>query len=189
MLFGFALALLLLATLVYVLTPPIDQRTVRATYSGSLLKLENRKGQTIEEIEVGTGIVHAIQSQNRSRSHALLSLGPSPDAGVVWAASSTDQGEVIRSRRMAADTLLWEKAVDVEVMFPKKPFANTSNYCVEVIYAADTRGACRRDLCKPYSFSVFSLGVCRNRRADRGFSAAVRPSRPPHIPDPKYGLR
>jgi len=137
---GFALALLLLSALVYVLTPPVDQTPVRGTYSGSLLKLENRKGQTIEEIAVGAEIVNSIQSRNRSRSHALLSFGPSQDAGVVWAASSTDQGEVIRARSMAADTLLWERAVDVEVMFPEKPFANTSDYYVEAMYAADTRG-------------------------------------------------
>jgi hypothetical protein len=137
---GFTFALLLLALLAYVLTPPLDQTPVRGTYSGSVLSVENRGGDVIKEVEVGTGIVTKVRAQRRARPHAFPEMSDQDTRAFIWAAVDSSGREVIRSSSFGADGLRWEKRVAPQVAFPQKPFANQPTYGVEDIYAANTDG-------------------------------------------------
>ncbi|PEN11173.1 hypothetical protein CRI94_16415 [Longibacter salinarum] len=137
---GVALVSALIAVLAYVLLPPQDQTPVRGRYSGSVLTVENRAGQVIEEVEVGSGIVRKVRAQRRARPHAFPQTSGEHGVGFVWAARDSSGGEVIRSRPIGTDQQQWEIPVAPQVQFPQKPFANEPTYGVEDIYAANTDG-------------------------------------------------
>ena len=152
-------ALLLVGALAYVLMPPLDQTPVRAEYSGSTLTIENKYGQVIEQETVGAGIVNTVRAQQRSGPHAFLHSGSDGASRVAWAATGEATKEVIRMRRVGADTLIWERPVAPDVEFPQKPFASTPQYHVENLYAADTRGDEAEELYALLNHSPYFPGV------------------------------
>lgn len=141
-----AFAAVLLAALVYVLVPPVDQVPVHGRFSGAILTLENRHGQVIEQVEVGASIANAVRARQRAKPVAFPRLGRDSTPGVVYAFADADGREVIRARTIEADTLLWEQPVESDVVFPQKPFTTPSRYHVEHVYAADTHGDERPEL-------------------------------------------
>jgi hypothetical protein len=137
-----AVILALAGALGWRLFGPIDKNPVQAQYTGEMMIVENDTGQEIERFEVGERIVNRQQRDNIKKPVAFADVTGDSKNEVFWAASvdSTSKLAVLRGRAVGADTLLWEKLLQFDVSFPRKPEVVGTTFVPRDLLAADLTG-------------------------------------------------
>jgi len=129
------LLLLIIGRLVY---GPLDKNPVAASFDGSLMLVENRFGNVIRQIEVGSYTVDRMNSNSRSIPYAFIDINEDGTNEILWSELlssniSNQQVSYLHCLDVANDTLLWSVPLEFKLDFPRKGDVSTHLYDVHLM--------------------------------------------------------
>jgi hypothetical protein len=118
---------------------PIDKNPVQARYTGEMMIVENDLGQELRRFDVGKVTVNRYKDGYGQSGAALADVTGDGRNEIFWAAAvdSAKRRSALRAKAVGADTLLWEKRLQFEVPFPRKPGVVGRSYVVNDLLAGD----------------------------------------------------
>ncbi|WP_157621308.1 hypothetical protein [Salisaeta longa] len=114
------LVVLLSMGLAGMLYGPIDQNPAAVRLQGEQMVLVNAGGDVVDRITVGE---HFVQRAS-PHSYALRDLAGDATNEVCWIQGGAP---TVQCKNVSADTLLWRRAIRPGLVFPQKPFVDTSD--------------------------------------------------------------
>lgn len=134
-----ALVLGLLVVIGALLYGPFDRDPALARFQGSTMLVENKSGRTLEEIEVGRGLVRRVDEGKAESPAAFADVVGNEARELFWGASLGEDArmDVLRAKAVGADTLLWERPLRFDVDFPNKPEVSSPNFGIADLAAED----------------------------------------------------
>ncbi len=132
-----AVVILLMAVTIFRLAyGPIDRNPYHVSYSGSSLFVENRHGNTLDEIEVTERTVDRANESSSWHTHALYDITQNGKNDVFWATNAeygTRNADVLSAICSESDSLLWSQELNKEISYPNTPDVQTPLFSIEEV--------------------------------------------------------
>lgn len=119
----FTLLLSVIAGLVY---GPIDKNPVSVEFAGEFLVLENKNGVEVGRLEIGSGLVEALEANNTFNPKVLLyDLNKDGVNELIWANNTTNaliKPTFLQAYSVLEDSVIWERPIKMNYEFPRQNF-------------------------------------------------------------------
>jgi hypothetical protein len=136
---------LIIARLIY---GPLDRNPVAASFEGDMMLVENKYGNVIHEINIGSGSVDYLNRENvgnRSIPYAFVDVDQDGTNEILWSRLRSEGKEEVtylNCTSAGSDSLIWSLPLKFETDFPRKQDITTHVYNLHRIhYIPEQAGA------------------------------------------------